>query len=57
MKEPQMDIIAGLINKVAENIDDEAVVAEVGKEALLLSSQFFVPEHFIIPRKNNNHIL
>jgi len=57
MKEPQMDTIAGLINKVAESIDDEAAVAEVGKEALLLSSQFFVPEHFIIPRKNNNHIL
>jgi glycine hydroxymethyltransferase len=57
MKEPQMDIIAGLINKVAENIDDEAAIAEVGREALLLSSQFFVPEHFIIPRKNNNHIL
>jgi len=56
MKEPQMDIIAGLINKVAENIDDEAAVAEVGREALLLSSQFFVPEHFIIPRKSNNYV-
>ena len=55
MKEAEMDIIAGLINKVAENIDDESVISEVGKEALLLSSQFFVPEHFIIPRKNNNH--
>jgi glycine hydroxymethyltransferase len=56
MKEPQMGIIAGLINKVAENIDDEAVVTEVGKEALLLSSQFFVPEHFIIPRKSNKYV-
>jgi glycine/serine hydroxymethyltransferase len=54
MKEPQMEIIAGLINKVARNIDDEAAIAAVGREALLLSSQFFVPEHFIIPRKNNN---
>jgi len=56
MKEPQMDTIAGLINKVAQNIDNEAAIAEVGKEALLLSSQFFVPEHFIIPRKNNNFV-
>jgi glycine hydroxymethyltransferase len=55
MKEAEMDIIAGLINKVAENIDDESVISAVGKEALLLSSKFYVPEHFIIPRKNNNH--
>jgi glycine hydroxymethyltransferase len=56
MKEAEMDIIAGLINKVAENIDDESVISAVAKEALLLSSQFFVPEHFIIPRKNNNYV-
>ena len=55
LKEAEMDVIAGLINKVAENIDDESVISAVGKEALLLSSKFFVPEHFIIPRKNNNH--
>ena len=53
MKEEHAQQIAGLINKVAENIDNESVIEEVGKEALLLSSQFPVPEHFIIPNKDN----
>jgi glycine hydroxymethyltransferase len=52
MKEEQAELIAGFIKKVAENIDDESVIEEVGKEALLLCSQFSVPEHFIIPNKN-----
>jgi glycine hydroxymethyltransferase len=53
MKEEQMRLIAGFINKVVENIDNESAIEEVGKEVLLLSSQFPVPEHFIIPNKNN----
>jgi glycine hydroxymethyltransferase len=53
MKEPQCELIAGFIKKVAENIDDESVIDEVGKEVLLLCSQFPVPEHFIIPSKNS----
>ena len=53
MKEEQTRQIAGLINKVVENIDNESVIEEVGKEALLLCSQFPVPDHFIIPGKNN----
>ncbi|MFQ6036125.1 MAG: serine hydroxymethyltransferase [Sedimentisphaerales bacterium] len=53
MKEEHAQQIAGFINKVAENIDNESVIEEVGKEALLLSSQFPVPEHFIIPNKDN----
>ena len=48
--------IAGFINKVAENIDNESVIEEVGKEVLFLSSQFPVPEHFIIPNKDNPEI-
>lgn len=52
MKEEQARQIAGLINKVAENIDDESVIEEVGKDVLLLCSQFPVPDHFIIPNKN-----
>ncbi len=52
MKEPQAEIIADLINKVAENIDNDTVIDEVGKEVLMLCSQFPVPEHFIIP---NSH--
>ncbi len=51
MKEYQMELIAGFINKVADNIDNEAVIEEVGKEVLLLCSMFRVPEHFIIPGK------
>ena len=53
MKEEQAEQIAGFINKVVENIDNESVIEEVGKEALLLCSQFPVPDHFIIPNKNN----
>jgi glycine hydroxymethyltransferase len=53
MKQPQALMIADFINKIVENIDNESVIEEVAKEALLLCSQFPVPEHFIIP--NNNH--
>jgi len=51
MKEEQMKVIASLITKVAENLDNEDIIAQVGKEALLLCSEFPVPEHFIIPAK------
>jgi len=54
MKEPQVEQIAGFINRVVENIDNESVIEEVGKEVLLLCSQFPVPEHFIIPNKKNS---
>ena len=54
MKEEQARQIATFINKVAENIDNETVIEEVGKEVLLLCSQFTVPEHFIIPNNNNS---
>jgi glycine hydroxymethyltransferase len=53
MKEEQARLIADLINRVVENIDNESAIEEVGKEVLLLCSQFPVPEHFIIPTKNN----
>ncbi|MBC8217440.1 MAG: serine hydroxymethyltransferase [Planctomycetes bacterium] len=53
MKQEQAEQIAGFINMVAENIDNESVIEEVGKEALLLCSHFPVPDHFIIPDKNN----
>ena len=54
MKEEQARQIADFINKVTENIDKESVTEEVAKEVLLLCSQFPVPDHFIIPNKNNN---
>jgi glycine hydroxymethyltransferase len=50
-KEPQAREIATFINRVAENIDNESVIEEVGKDVLLLCSQFPVPDHFIIPNK------
>jgi len=49
MKEPEAEQIATFINRVVENIDNESAIEQVGKEALLLCSQFTVPEHFIIP--------
>jgi glycine hydroxymethyltransferase len=54
-KEPEAQQVAAFIRKVAENIDNESVIEQVGKEVLLLCSQFPVPEHFIIPPKNGNH--
>lgn len=56
MKEPEAEQVATLINKVVENIDNETVIEEVGKEVLLLCSQFTVPEHFIIPNNKNNSV-
>jgi glycine hydroxymethyltransferase len=53
MKEPEARQIADFMNTVVENIDNEAAIQTVGKEVLLLCSQFPVPEHFIIPNKNN----
>jgi len=57
MKEEQAEQIATFINKVVENIDNESAIEGVGKEVLLLCSQFPVPEHFIIPNKNNPETL
>ena len=54
MKEPEARQIATFISRVAENIDKESAIEEVGKEVLLLCSQFPVPEHFIIPNRNGN---
>jgi glycine hydroxymethyltransferase len=52
-KQGQAKQIADFIKTVAENIDNESVIEQVGKEVLLLCSQFPVPEHFIIPNNNN----
>jgi glycine hydroxymethyltransferase len=53
MKEPEAAKIAEFISEVADNIDNESVIERVGKEVLLMCSHFPVPEHFIIPGKNN----
>ena len=52
-KQEQAEQIADFIKTVAENIDNESVIEQVGKEVLLLCSQFPVPEHFIIPNTDN----
>jgi glycine hydroxymethyltransferase len=53
MKEPEAEQIAAFIKKVVENIDNESVIEGVAREALLLCSRFPVPEHFIIPNRDN----
>jgi hypothetical protein len=53
MKEAEAEQIAAFINKVVENIDNETAIGDVGKDVLLLCSHFPVPDHFIIPNKNN----
>ena len=55
MKEAEAEQIATFIHQIAENIDNEAEIAKIGKEVLLLCSRFPVPEHFIIPPKNGGH--
>jgi glycine hydroxymethyltransferase len=57
MGEEEMAAIARLINRVAENADRDSVIEEVGKQALMLCSQFPVPDHFIIPSKTELHYL
>lgn len=54
MKEAEVCQIATFIKRVTENIYNDAVIEEVGKDVLLLCSQFPVPDHFIIPSKNNH---
>jgi glycine/serine hydroxymethyltransferase len=50
MKEDQMDLIAGWINTIAENPEDEAVIAKVGTEVEALCAQFPLPESFLQPQ-------
>jgi glycine hydroxymethyltransferase len=57
MKEEQMDEIARFIHTVAENLDNESVIEQVNREVLLLTSQFPVPDHFILPGKKVVHPL
>jgi glycine hydroxymethyltransferase len=51
MKEEQMDVIAGFIKTVIENVDNETVIEKVNREVLLLCSSFPVPDHFVLPGK------
>jgi len=49
MCESQMATIAELIDEVVNHVNDEDRIEAVGKKALLLCSEFPVPDHFIIP--------
>ncbi len=50
MKEPEMDIIADLMSRVADNMGNEEKISEISKEVMELTSRFPVPAHFIIPK-------
>jgi glycine hydroxymethyltransferase len=47
MKESEMDLIAGWINTISENLEDAAVISKVGQEVEELCGQFPLPESFI----------
>lgn len=47
MKEEQMDIIAEAMSRIADNVDDDAVIDKVGAEIVELCKQFPVPDSFI----------
>lgn len=47
MKEQQMEQIVAFINKVAENIEDESVIEQVGREVSEICRQFPVPDYFV----------
>ena len=50
MTEEQARQIAGFINKVAENLDNESVIEAVAREVVALCAQFPLPESFVQPR-------
>lgn len=47
MKEEQMDMIAGWINTICDNLENEDVIHKCGKEVQELCGQFPLPESFI----------
>jgi glycine hydroxymethyltransferase len=50
MKEDQMDLVAGWINTISENVEDDAVIDKVGREVEQLCGQFPLPESFCQPQ-------
>jgi glycine hydroxymethyltransferase len=47
MKEEQMDLIAGWINTICDNLEDEDVINKCGKEVQELCKQFPIPDSFV----------
>ncbi len=50
MKEDQMDLIAGWINTITDNLENEDVINKCGAEVQDLCSQFPLPDSFIQPQ-------
>ena len=50
MKEDQMDLIAGWINTVCDNLENEDVVEKIGQEVQELCAQFPLPGSFVQPQ-------
>ena len=50
MKEDQMDLIAGWVNTICENLENEDVINKVGQEVEELCAQFPLPESFLQPQ-------
>ena len=50
MKEDQMDLIAGWINTVCDNLENEDMINKVGQEVEELCTQFPLPENFVQPQ-------
>jgi len=57
MKEPEMELIAELIDRVIKNINNPLEIDAIAKEVLMLCSKFSVPDHFIMPGKKAIHPL
>ena len=49
-KEDQMDLIAGWINTICSNLENEDVISKCGREVEDLCSQFPLPDHFVQPQ-------
>lgn len=47
MKEPQMEMVAGWIKTIAENVENEQAIEKVGKEVVAVCKQFPVKESFV----------
>ena len=45
--EDQVDLVAGWINTITENVDNDEVIAKVGLEVEELCKQFPLPEQFV----------
>ncbi|MHC4552944.1 MAG: serine hydroxymethyltransferase [Planctomycetota bacterium] len=51
MKEDQMDLIAGWINTICENLENEDIISKCGQEVEELCSQFPLSDHFTQPQQ------